>query len=921
MIFGGQLIKGQNPPDVKWRQIRTPHFKVIFPAEIKNTGQEVANTLEYIYFPDGKTLNTNPAPLNVYLYNRKVMSNGFFTLAPRRSVFYNTSPQNHNLLGCADWYKILSVHEFRHCNQFTATNQNFTKFASWLYGDYGQYLPWLSVPNWFFEGDAVLTETALTNHGRGRVPHFDMHFRSLLLEDVEFSYHNAKLLSYKNYYPGHYSLGYLLITNIRRNHGYRALNKTIARSSWLPFYPYSFSNSLQKYTGNNSGETFKKTMNELDSIWEQRQKLRNIHKPSSIHNKQKKIWTNYCCPYAAKTNGIIALKSGMKDPGSVVLLKDNKKEEKLFDIQANCYFPDGKYIHSNGQQVVWASSRDHLRWSEAGYSEIWLYDIKANRIRKITSSTRFQSPAISPDGKAIVAVENTIDNKYNLAIINSESGKVLNRFKVFNNHPIRRPDWSPAGNKIVFAHNNGYGEGIAIFDLSAKQFHKIIKCSDENLGEPAFLDQNNIIYQSSFSGVDNIYKVNINSGQIEKLTSAKCGAYYPFYDSTENRLYYSSYSPKGFNIASDSLKELIARDKAQIEPKPTDYFKPVLKQEQGKGIFKDSIPDRNYDIQPYHADRHLFNIHSWGIYPEKGNLAAKIISDNDLQTLHTEAGLGYNSREKKPSLFFRANFRRYFPVISLEGIHSRRFTSGITTNDWLENRFSAGLSLPLNLSRRVWNTDLELEIQAEYLHIQKVYDGFIPERNYYPLSYSLDFQRNFHRAPRDFAPRFGQNLQLELNHTPFDDSANSYFSLYSRLFLPGIRPHHSFQLHFNYEQRTIEKYIFPGNRYFVRGYDYEIFDNISRLTIDYKLPLFYPDWNFLSLLYIKRIRSGIFYDHGIARRNAQDHILRSTGTELTFDFNLFNLPYTISSGVRLTKCLDRSKDYVYSLLLLGITLY
>ncbi|MCF7886041.1 MAG: hypothetical protein K9M80_06070 [Candidatus Marinimicrobia bacterium] len=908
LIFNSYLYS-QNPPDVKWQQIKTRHFRVVFPEEIQNNAMRIANKLEYIYHPDSKTLNTDPDLLNIYLYNRKVMSNGFFTLAPRRSVFYNVSPQNHNFIGCGNWYNMLSVHEFRHCNQFAAAKQNFTKVASWFYGDYGQFLPWLSVPYWFFEGDAVLTETTLTDFGRGRIPHFEMHLRSLLIEDIDFSYQNAKLLSYKNYYPGPYSLGYFMTTYIRRNHGPKAINKTITRSSWLPFYPYSFSNSLRKYTGYNSGQTFKRTMNELDSLWERGQAKRDIKTPDEIPNPGKKVWTNYSHPYPAKKGGVIAVKSGLESAGSVVLLK-NKKEKKLFDINTDCLFPDGKYMHSNGEQIVWASTRNHKRWTEVSYSEIWLYDINTGELRKITQKSRFQSPAINPGGNEIVAVETTPNNEYYLVIIGISKGKVISRTKVFNNHIIRRPDWSPSGDRIVLAHNNGKGEGLALYDLKTKQLQRVIDCSTENIGEPTFSDENSILYQSSYSGVDNIYKIEIETGQIEKITSAQFGALHPGYDTWNKTLFYSNYTPKGYNICSSLINDSLSAEKEEIIPEPTDYFEPVIEQEQGHNIFADEIPKNNYPIKSYNPLRNLFNVHSWGIYAEGTQLVGKIISDNHLQTMHTEAGIGYNPNEDRPFALLRSYFRYYYPVLFLEGRYGGRNISGITDNEWRETRLIGGVSFPLDFSERVWNTNINLGIQAEYLHIEEIYEGYIPDANYYPFSGFVEFQRFFHQAPRDFAPRFGQYFRLSLDFTPFNVGGDNYLSTSAGIYLPGILAHHSLQLGVNFEKRSIDKYIFEGDQYFVRGYDYHIFDNFTSLTSTYKFPLLYPDWNLLSLFYLKRIRGGIFYDHGIGITSDDAQLFRSIGGELTFDINLFNLPYEISTSLQFAKCLDKKQSRI-----------
>ena len=46
----------QTPPGLDWRQIQTNRFTIIFPEEITNDAQRLANTLEHTYGPVSKTL-------------------------------------------------------------------------------------------------------------------------------------------------------------------------------------------------------------------------------------------------------------------------------------------------------------------------------------------------------------------------------------------------------------------------------------------------------------------------------------------------------------------------------------------------------------------------------------------------------------------------------------------------------------------------------------------------------------------------------------------------------------------------------------------------------------------------------------------------------------------------------------------------
>ena len=43
-----------------------------------------------------------------------------------------------------------------------------------------------SIPDWFFEGDAITMETALTKGGRGRIPAFAMNIRAFSIENTKY---------------------------------------------------------------------------------------------------------------------------------------------------------------------------------------------------------------------------------------------------------------------------------------------------------------------------------------------------------------------------------------------------------------------------------------------------------------------------------------------------------------------------------------------------------------------------------------------------------------------------------------------------------------------------------------------------------------------------------------------------------------
>src|SRR5690606_2543512 len=135
------------------------------------------------------------------------------------SEFFTMPPQDYNFAGTNAWLDLLAVHEYRHVVQFEKANTGFNKLLSTVFGEEALAgMSFIAVPQWFWEGDAVVTETALTPSGRGRIPEFNLAFRANLLEKGPFSYNKQYLRSFKDFVPDHYVTGYFLVSHLRKTY-------------------------------------------------------------------------------------------------------------------------------------------------------------------------------------------------------------------------------------------------------------------------------------------------------------------------------------------------------------------------------------------------------------------------------------------------------------------------------------------------------------------------------------------------------------------------------------------------------------------------------------------------------------------------------------------------------------------------------
>ena len=148
----------ENNPHLKWRQLKTENFRVLYPVGFEVQAQRMANTLEHIRTPEAKTMGPEPGKISIILQNQSSISNGFVSITPRRSEFFGMPSQNYNFLGNNDWLDLLATHEYRHIVQFQHANRGFNKALYYLFG--GSTLAamsYVAVPQCFWEGDAVAT--------------------------------------------------------------------------------------------------------------------------------------------------------------------------------------------------------------------------------------------------------------------------------------------------------------------------------------------------------------------------------------------------------------------------------------------------------------------------------------------------------------------------------------------------------------------------------------------------------------------------------------------------------------------------------------------------------------------------------------------------------------------------------------------
>ncbi|HKP32791.1 MAG TPA: hypothetical protein VJT83_08685, partial [Chitinophagaceae bacterium] len=241
---------GGNPPSVKWRQINVPTARIIFSAGLDSQANRIASLTEYLNKQTLSTIGTKQRKVNIVLQNATTISNAYVALGPFRSEFYLTPQQNSFELGSIPWTDNLAVHEYRHVQQYNNFNRGLSKVFRIFFGEEGQALAnGLSVPDWFFEGDAVHQETLVTAQGRGRMPYFFNGYRSLWEANKNYSWMKLRNGSLKDYVPDHYKLGYILVAYGREKYGEDFWRKVTGDAASFKGLFYPLQRAIEKHAG------------------------------------------------------------------------------------------------------------------------------------------------------------------------------------------------------------------------------------------------------------------------------------------------------------------------------------------------------------------------------------------------------------------------------------------------------------------------------------------------------------------------------------------------------------------------------------------------------------------------------------------------------------------------------------------------
>lgn len=916
----------QHPFSLDWRVLKTSNAKFIYPSYLGFDAARLANGIDRVAAADTVNVGVKPRRLPILVSATSNTSNGYTTLSPYMMVLY-TRPMDGTGLGSAEWFQTLLTHEYRHIVQYNMFDRGFTRLAHNVFGYMGWSALMYSVPQWFYEGDAVYAETVLSSQGRGRVADFERPISAILQERGQlYPYDKMIHRSYRDMIPNHYPIGYMMVTGAKRRFGADIFSKIAKRQSWYSFWPFAFGCGFNYYTGERLGKNYRSTFTELKDFYTQRSKTLDVRDYQVINNTKKRFYTSYSSPVVVDDDKVLCITSSMAKSAKFVVLDMTGREVEVLGHS------DTDGFDSDGNVIVYTTDVPDIRWSERNYSDIAVFDIATKTCQIVTNKQKYGSVSISGDGKRLVAVEFTDNRICKLAVLRlfkNGSEYQVQLEKSFYSRPMeffRCPQFLD-DERIVFISNYDNKNSLHILDLGSMKVSEVTNYSPENIPEVCPSDDGNTLYYiSDVSGIDNIHCVPTAGGESSQVTNVKYGLMNIFVSG--DKIYFSNYTEKGYNVAYCAVNEVV--DSKQ--PSGLNYYKPLLPKEPAATLdpLATEMPDTTIlsKSKKYHQFSDPFRFLGWMPNAEGGLYSATAYTANNLGTLEVGVSETYDSDFKTWRTGVAVQYSGFYPVINLSASIGESGSNVLASSDfwgmkyriykmtWKENMYSASVSLPFNLSRLWYTQKLSIGTGVSWYDIKNkpissvAYED-IPNDGFAVWSGSASYSWARQMAYRDFKNPLSFSVSASVRNAFASDTEASMVAAAASVTVPGFFRQNYFTVSGNLVRQCQKAYgdnlyLFDHAAFDLHGYKSARMQDLARVSAEYSFPLGYPDFGIPSLIWIKRFRGSVFGDVARGTLFRKNYDFASVGFKWLADFCVLRLNYNITVGFSVAKGLKEN---------------
>lgn len=908
---------GRGPMNIKWRQIKSPHYKLIYPDYYAPTAVVLAGFMDSIAPSITHGFTRTPQRLPIVLHTENLYSNGEVVWAPKRMELMTTAPAGD--IYADPWLKQLAVHESRHVVQLSSLRHGLTRVASWLFGQAGTCVGMLVVPKWFLEGDATMAETQYSEFGRAYQPSFTVGMRALFAADsanVDIKSDKWIAGSYRTYMPGIYEYGYQMVAAGERYHGSEMWGRAVEYAGKWPIFIVPLRIYLKRHHDTHLGELSRLALGDLYEHWKPYSSVEDSYLTLTVPSRGGKAFTTYSDPIHTPL-GIIAARTDYDTPPRFVVVDTANFRDRTLKWIAP---PSSRPVLA-GNKLWWTEFKPHPVWEYKTYSVVRSLDLSTGKekIYGRWQANYFATPLTVGGRDFIATVSPDSLGGSDLVLHDALDFRETDRLRFDLLTTLHGLAWDSTTRTLALIALGEEGMHLRRTTVSAEG----VLMPVEDITAPSMVtisgltaDGNGHLYFSSIqSGKDEIHTVDLTSPEYteRRLTASRFGAYSPSADSSGVLL--TTYTADGYMVARTGrvtaedtvlwsrLPENLLNIPAPSWNVPTMSSLPM----------DDSVT--THKVRKYNKALRWFNVHSW----------APISADvNDLlNSSERTLNVGFGA-----SLFFQSVMGDSYGSATYGRLHGDNWLQAswtyaglpvqitadveygggkqgvyITADDYNEGIRSPGdlknylhakgsIVVPLNFSGGSHFRLLQPSFTVTHYN-SLLYDAGKTDftRGYQKYQASLWWSNNRRASMRSISPRLGYALRADVTGA-FNDRFGMIYSLYARGYLPGLMRNHSITLRAAGMYQTEAELGFNQKPLFPRGaYNGWAAKYYGAASFDYTFPLCYPDGGINGLIYFKRIWLNLFGDFSrgayfAAGGSTRNRDIWSYGGDIAFELNV-----------------------------------
>lgn len=566
-------------PWLDWHTVRAGQFDVHYPTELSSWAQFVAERLPAVDSAVSRLVGYSPAMrIQIVVEDPFDISNGFaFTLLDKPViVFWASPPDPRESIGqFQTWGEMLAVHEFGHVAHLTRPSRNALTRLLWRLSPVPLGPIAVRSPRWVIEGYATYIEGVITGTGRPHGVWRPAILRQWALEGRLPNY--AQLSDWSDFDGGEfaYLAGSAFLEWLARRRGDSSLVQTWRRLTART--TRTFDEAFAGVYGDSPAVLYDRFRAEvtaeavgLDSAithiglveGDMVQHLARATGDPAISRDGKRV--ALVLRSATHPSRVVIWSTAPESDSVELRARERLLKRDPEDVPSQRAYPPPRHVIAalvasdgrpyedprwfpDGRRVLlWRATR---RADGSQRPELYVWDIAAGSIRRLTTSLDVRNADLSPDGRTIAALH-CPGGHCDLVSVDVASGRMTRIAAGDVTTSYARPRWSPDGRTIACALQRENRWRIAFLDATGGSPRFADPDDGSNRFDPDWLSASALVVVSDRSGTPNLERLELDSrgDASPSLTRVSGAAIAPAVNPADGSVWFLTLHSRGYDV-------------------------------------------------------------------------------------------------------------------------------------------------------------------------------------------------------------------------------------------------------------------------------------------------------------------------------------------------------------------------------------